>query len=248
MTTHWLDDWERAQARLERRRWLASSMSLLMAGAAVALVLQGWSTTEPPRKPPAAPMVVELAVLPQANAAPIAAPEGPRRTEAPKATAEPRPQPEVPPLPAADVALPEAPPVPAEASPETPAAETTAPAAAALPQAPVSAAPLQSATATISSAAQISFRQRLLGHLERHKRYPQMAQQRRQQGVPYIRFRMDRQGRVLSAALERSSGFASLDAEALSLPARAQPLPSLPEDIPGETLEIVVPIEFLLRR
>ena len=78
------------------------------------------------------------------------------------------------------------------------------------------------------------------------KRYPRDAHFAGQQGVPYMRFIMDRQGKVLSVRLERSSGFRSLDKEALALPKRAQPLPKPPEDVKGEAIELVVPVEFFI--
>jgi periplasmic protein TonB len=87
----------------------------------------------------------------------------------------------------------------------------------------------------------------VLGALNKVKRYPREAGFRRQQGVPYIRFVMNREGKVLSTRLERSSGFRELDEEALALPRRAQPLPKPPEDRPGDPLELVVPVEFFLR-
>lgn len=87
----------------------------------------------------------------------------------------------------------------------------------------------------------------VLAQLAKKRRYPMGAMARREQGVPWVRFVMDRQGRVLSASLERSSGMPDLDREALSLPGRAQPLPKPPEDRPGETLELVVPVEFSIR-
>lgn len=62
--------------------------------------------------------------------------------------------------------------------------------------------------------------------------------------MPYIRFVMDRAGKVLSSRLERSSGFPDLDREAVALPKRAQPLPKPPNDKPGDTIELVVPVEF----
>ncbi|MET0249500.1 MAG: TonB family protein [Sphingobium sp.] len=87
----------------------------------------------------------------------------------------------------------------------------------------------------------------VLGALNKVKRYPRDAHFARQQGVPYIRFVMNREGKILSVRIERSSGHRSLDQEALALPKRAQPLPKPPEDVPGDTIELVVPVEFFMR-
>jgi protein TonB len=87
----------------------------------------------------------------------------------------------------------------------------------------------------------------VLAALNKAKRYPREAQRARQQGVPYIRFVMDREGRVLSVSLERSSGVEILDKEALGLPKRASPLPKPPVGVGAETIELVVPVEFFLR-
>lgn len=87
----------------------------------------------------------------------------------------------------------------------------------------------------------------VLGALNKAKRYPRDAHFARQQGIPYIRFVMNREGKVLSVRIESSSGFRSLDQEALALPRRAQPLPKPPEDVLGDTIELVVPVEFFMR-
>jgi protein TonB len=50
----------------------------------------------------------------------------------------------------------------------------------------------------------------------------------------------------LSVRLERSSGVRSLDDEALSLPKRASPLPRPPEEVKGDSIELVVPVEFFM--
>jgi len=97
------------------------------------------------------------------------------------------------------------------------------------------------------STAQPTWEGLVLGALNKVKRYPRAASLRRQQGVPYIRFVMDREGKVLSVRLERSSGFRMLDEEALALPKRASPLPKPPESVAGETIELVVPVEFFMR-
>ncbi len=86
----------------------------------------------------------------------------------------------------------------------------------------------------------------VLAALNKAKRYPREASFRRQQGVPWIRFVMNRDGKVLSSQLERSSSIRALDQEAIDLPKRAQPLPKPPETVVGQTIELVVPIEFFL--
>lgn len=249
-----LAEWQAAQDRSERRRWTLSTLAILLGVMALFSARYWRRGSVPPVSTPALPMVVELAFPPAAPTAPSAQVVGPRRQEAPR----PRPRPsQVPPdLPRMDtplpseMALPAAPPAAPESPPrELPAApQTSAPPGEDAPPASLAAAPRQGARSLAESTAQMSFRERLLGHLQRHKRYPPSAQARRQQGVPYVRFTMDRAGRLLASRLERSSGHAALDAEALALLVRAQPLPALPEDLSGDTLEVVVPIEFYMKR
>jgi len=123
---------------------------------------------------------------------------------------------------------------------------------------PVDPAPVQSAAAApktlpappaprVASNGPDTWESRVLLALNKAKRYPRSAMFARQQGVPLIRFVMDRSGKVLSSRLEHSSGFPDLDREAVALPKRASPLPKPPDDKPGDTLELVVPVEFFLR-
>lgn len=91
-----------------------------------------------------------------------------------------------------------------------------------------------------------SWQGRILAALNKVKRYPFSAATRRQQGIPYIRFVMDRAGHVLSSTLERACGIPALDREAIAIPKRADPLPQPPDDMSGSTFELVVPIEFFL--
>lgn len=87
----------------------------------------------------------------------------------------------------------------------------------------------------------------LLAWLEQHKEYPRTARNRRQQGTVMLYFMMDRQGRVSVSRIEQSSGYKALDAEALKMLERAQPLPAIPDAMPNEKLELVVPVQFFLR-
>jgi len=119
--------------------------------------------------------------------------------------------------------------------PDPPIEETTVPESEPLPPAPQ------------PSNARPTWEGAVLAALNKAKRYPREASFRRQQGVPMIRFVMDRNGRVLSSRLERSSGFRALDDEAVALPKRAAPLPKPPDDMPGDPIELVVPVEFFMR-
>ncbi len=88
---------------------------------------------------------------------------------------------------------------------------------------------------------------RLAAYLNGYKNYPHEARQRREQGVVRLHFIMDRKGNVLTYDIAGSSGSVALDEAARDLIRRAQPLPPVPADYPGETLDLVVPVVFSLR-
>lgn len=115
------------------------------------------------------------------------------------------------------------------------------------PPAPVMAAPVANPTPAPPSHVMPTFQSQLLAHLNRHKRYPNSARLRRQQGVAYLRFTMDRQGHVLASNLQRSSGAEILDEEVLAMIKRAEPLPAVPPEITDQRLEFIVPVRFDLR-
>lgn len=85
---------------------------------------------------------------------------------------------------------------------------------------------------------------RLMAHLERRKRYPSGARSRREEGIAYVRFRIDDGGNVLSASLARSSGFPELDNEVVDMVRRASPVPAPP---PGVNKTITAPVKFTVR-
>lgn len=133
--------------------------------------------------------------------------------------------------------------------PAQPAPATTAPTTLPAP-------PAETATATNMGANQqqmldikLNWQHQLQMHLERWKRYPRRAQMRNQEGMPWIKFSMDRSGKVLSVSLVQSSGVDSLDKEALALVKRAAPLPIPPPDIiEGDEITLTVPIEFFINQ
>lgn len=177
------------------------------------------------------------------------------------------PEPEVPPV-VSDVVIPvpkpppppppkkveakKAPVPPPTPPPPQPVQQQVQPVPQALPSPPAPPAPTPPAPAgappmPANPAARENYFGKLLAHLSKHKRYPRAALSMRHQGVVMLRFTLDRAGAVTGIRIERSSGFESLDNEVLQLMERAQPLPGMPEEIPGERLEVVVPIQFFLR-
>lgn len=138
--------------------------------------------------------------------------------------------------------------LPAPAELAMPRIELAAPPPAA-PVAPatIAAAPTVAAV-PVQGAGLPNFAGTLMAHLGRHKRYPAEARDQRHEGVATVRFSMDRNGRVLAVRLEKGSGFALLDQEALAILQRAAPLPRIPDALTGDVLELVIPVQFSLRQ
>jgi protein TonB len=86
----------------------------------------------------------------------------------------------------------------------------------------------------------------LIAHLNRAKRYPSEARQRREEGTVRLSFSIDRSGRVLSYQIIGSSGSAALDQEALGMIQRASPLPAPPPELGGARISLTVPVRFNL--
>ncbi len=124
---------------------------------------------------------------------------------------------------------------------ETPPAPGAIKVAAATPAPTAPSLPLQGTAETRQS-----YYARLLAQLNRVKRYPAAARTAHVEGVVMLHFVMNADGRVLSFEIATSSGKPLLDAEALALIARAQPLPPIPPDWNKPQLDITVPIEFSL--
>lgn len=110
---------------------------------------------------------------------------------------------------------------------------------------PVAAAPMAQPS-PVAGEGRDAFLGRLLGQLNRFKQYPRTARQAHIQGVVMLHFIMDAEGKVTFFEIAKSSGRPVLDAEALSLIQRAQPLPAIPAGYPTRVLDAVVPIEFSL--
>ena len=87
----------------------------------------------------------------------------------------------------------------------------------------------------------------LAAALKARQRYPEAARAAGARGVATLRFSMNRSGRVLSAAIARSTGNPALDQAALATAAPGSMLPAAPADITQAVLTISVPLRFEAR-
>jgi len=243
----------------QHQRWAAAALIALAFHVALAFAVTRWAGLRPELHPGAAPLLVDLgelagAEIPPAPPAPDTSPQLPESAPAEASATE------------TSLLLPptlttrasqNTAKIKAVADPPPPVNKiATNPGPVALPPPPENAvanpannpqAPQIGATSTAISNAPASWHNLLLAHLERHKHYPAIARQRRQQGIVKIQFSMDRSGQVLASEVTGSSGFVLLDHSALEMVNRAQPLPPPPAEISGKVLTIAVPVEFSLR-
>jgi protein TonB len=91
------------------------------------------------------------------------------------------------------------------------------------------------------------YRAALSSWLESHKRYPDSARERGEEGRAVLRFRVDRSGRMLSYAIVQSTGHSDLDA-AIDQMMRGASLPPFPADMTASEVEVSVTIRFALAR
>lgn len=82
--------------------------------------------------------------------------------------------------------------------------------------------------------------------LERVKRYPEDSRQRHEEDTVSLRITVNRSGQVLRVSIVHSRGFNLLDQEALQMVQRAAPLPPLPQELSGDRINVIVPVEFFL--
>jgi periplasmic protein TonB len=188
------------------------------------------AVTELPQPPEPQPPPVEPS--PPAVEAPAPAtvpppPPAPRKLAVRPPAKPVHPRPEKPQL--SSTALPSPSPSAAVAPPQTAYAPTPAP------------APVLSPEVSRSYLALLS------AWLESHKRYPDAARQRGEEGRAVLRFTVERGGRVIDFAVARSSGYLDLDASIEDM-MRGAVLPSFPAGMTQPRIDVSVTIRFSLAR
>jgi protein TonB len=92
----------------------------------------------------------------------------------------------------------------------------------------------------------LAYQNAVLRQIDAAKRYPALARAQHRQGVALVQFSMDRNGRVLSASLAKTSNAKMLDSEAVEAVERASPFPAPPAELAGDPVNLMVAVEFSL--
>jgi periplasmic protein TonB len=91
------------------------------------------------------------------------------------------------------------------------------------------------------------YRALLSAWLESHKRYPDSARQRGEEGRAVLRFAVDRSGHILDFAVAHGSGYPDLDASIEEM-MRGAVLPPFPASMTQSRIDVSVTIRFSLAR
>jgi periplasmic protein TonB len=102
---------------------------------------------------------------------------------------------------------------------------------------------LQSSVSSQPNSVAVRYRQVLMRHIERFQRYPGAARREQLEGTVKVAFVIDRDGKIVDAWVRSSSGQSVLDKEAVEALRRAEPLPSIPGELPGR-LSVLLPVSF----
>jgi periplasmic protein TonB len=200
---------------------------------------------------PAPELAASIAAMPDLPAEPIAPEPLPEpQAEPTPALAEPLTPPalQAPPLPVSVPAPPRPKPVaarpPRQAAPvASPSPASAVPAITALP--PPAAAPF--AATPVATGTDPGWRTALGSWLAAHKRYPERARQRGDEGTVGVRFTVDAAGRVLDVAITRSSGSTLLDDAARDMLA-GQRVPPFPPSMAFAQTTVPVNVRFQLEQ
>lgn len=92
------------------------------------------------------------------------------------------------------------------------------------------------------------YRQRLSELFAGQQEYPRVAALRGWEGEVRLRLKVARKGNLLAVHLDHSSGFEVLDQHALAMLEAFSGLPPLPEALDGNEIQVVVPINYKLKK
>ncbi|MCP3475628.1 energy transducer TonB [Bradyrhizobium sp. CCGUVB1N3] len=222
-------------------RWILAALLILLAHLAIVTSIALWYARRPaePNIVPAIAVTVapvdassperqdqDIAVGPTMKQAEEGPRQLPKERQAEKTEQPPPPQQQ------ADITLPRATPKEIETpkpQAQPPAPETRAP-------------PKTEHIGEFTQASANAYNALVFGHLQRFKRYPSAAHGAA--GTVVVQFALDRDGKVVTSVVTKSSGNNALDREAIETLRRASPFPVFPAAKPGAQDSFLAPVSF----
>ena len=125
----------------------------------------------------------------------------------------------------------------------TPGAAVPAAAQATPPAAEAPSLPVRSQSSLLAA-----YRQSLTEIFAGQQQYPRVAALRGWEGEVRLRLRVARKGNLLAVQLDHSSGFDVLDQHALAMLQELTSLPPLPEGLEANEIQVVVPVNYKLKK
>lgn len=106
-----------------------------------------------------------------------------------------------------------------------------------------------SVDAQIDPAVKQRYESKLLAWLEKHKKYPNIARRRGQQGTVILEFSMNAKGELISHKIVQASKHAALNDAVEKMIKRSSPLPAVPKALRSfkTVYSYTIPINFTLR-
>ena len=117
-----------------------------------------------------------------------------------------------------------------------------------VPAAPTATSTVEAAPSRPQVDVLAAYRQRLTALLAGHQEYPRVAALRGWEGEVRLRLRVARKGNLLGVQLDHSSGFDVLDQHAVAMLEALASLPPLPEALEANEIQVVVPINYKLKK
>ena len=105
-------------------------------------------------------------------------------------------------------------------------------------------------TGKVDPSLKFNYESQLLTWLHRHKKYPNLARRRGQQGTVILEFVINAQGKLLSHKIKKASEHAALNAAVERMVKKASPMPPIPQELQGDRTQFsyTIPIHFTLKK
>ncbi len=248
MRTYILQDWTPPPA-VDRKFWLILAISVALHGS-LFVMIKAHRQHEPIELPP---ILASLRLISPSESSSPAVVEAVQPVAVPPVKTRPK----SPPVETRSVR-------PVKSVAETVKIATEAPSSAhvsSAPSEPVAAAPVPAASPLPPTANAVPtaptrlqadllerYRQRLGELFARQQEYPRVAALRGWEGEVRLRLKVARKGNLVAVQLDRSSGFDVLDQHALAMLEGYGILPALPDGLEANEIQVVVPINYKLRK